>query len=94
MPLLLLLKSVEFDDDVALLLSVAGLVMAPHVAADVKCLEGLDGKRKQFLTRFTYSILIRIFYVSCRISFVSNIRNKTKLNYIFRNTANDHHIQI
>ena len=28
--LLLLLKSVEFDDDVALLLSVAGLVMGPH----------------------------------------------------------------
>ena len=26
----LLLKSVEFDDDVALLLSVAGLVMGPH----------------------------------------------------------------
>jgi len=29
--LLLLLKSVELDDDVALLLSVAGLVMGPHV---------------------------------------------------------------
>jgi len=29
--LLLLLKSVEFDDDVALLLSVAGLVMGPVV---------------------------------------------------------------
>jgi len=28
--LLLLLKSVEFDDDVALLLSFAGLVMRPH----------------------------------------------------------------
>jgi len=28
--LLLLLKSVEFDDDVALLLNVAGLVMGPH----------------------------------------------------------------
>jgi len=28
--LLLLLKSIEFDDDVALLLSVAGLVMGPH----------------------------------------------------------------
>ena len=32
--LLLLLKSVEFDDDVALLLSVAGLVMAPHVTSE------------------------------------------------------------
>jgi len=31
--LLLLLKSVEFDDDVALLLSVAGLVMGPHVTS-------------------------------------------------------------
>jgi len=30
--LLLLLKSVEFDDDVALLLSVAGLVVGPYVA--------------------------------------------------------------
>ena len=29
--LLLLLKSVEYDDDVALLLSVAGLVMGTHV---------------------------------------------------------------
>jgi len=29
--LLLLLKSVEFDDDVALLLSVAGLVVGPQV---------------------------------------------------------------
>ena len=33
--LLLLLKSVEFDDDVALqLLSVAGLVMGPHVTSE------------------------------------------------------------
>ena len=32
MLLLLLLKSVEFDDDVALLLSVAGLVMGPHLS--------------------------------------------------------------
>ena len=32
--LLLLLKSVEFDDDVALLLSVAGLVMGPHVTLE------------------------------------------------------------
>jgi len=31
--LLLLLKSVEFDDDAALLLSVAGLVMGPHVTS-------------------------------------------------------------
>jgi len=31
---LLLLKSVEFDDDVALLLSVAGLVMGPHVSSE------------------------------------------------------------
>ena len=31
--LLLLLKSVEFDDDVALLLSVAGLVMGPRVTS-------------------------------------------------------------
>jgi len=31
---LLLLKSVEFDDDVALLLSVAGLVMGPHVTSE------------------------------------------------------------
>jgi len=31
--LLLLLKSVELDDDVALLLSVAGLVMGPHVTS-------------------------------------------------------------
>jgi len=31
--LLLLLKSVEFDDDVALLLSVAGLVMGPCVTS-------------------------------------------------------------
>ena len=30
----LLLKSVEFDDDVALLLSVAGLVMRPHVTSE------------------------------------------------------------
>ena len=28
------LKSVEFDDDVALLLSVAGLVMGPHVTSE------------------------------------------------------------
>ena len=33
MLLLLLLKSVEFDDDDALLLSVAGLVMGPHVTS-------------------------------------------------------------
>jgi len=32
--LLLLLKSIEFDDDVALLLSVAGLVMGPHVTSE------------------------------------------------------------
>jgi len=32
--LLLLLKSVEFDDDVALLLSGAGLVMRPHVTSE------------------------------------------------------------
>jgi len=32
--LLLLLKSVEFDDNVALLLSVAGLVMVPHVTSE------------------------------------------------------------
>jgi len=32
--LLLLLKSVEFDDDVALLLSVAGLVVGPHVTSE------------------------------------------------------------
>jgi len=32
--LLLLLKSVEFDDDVALLLSVASLVMGPHVTSE------------------------------------------------------------
>jgi len=32
--LVLLLKSVEFDDDVALLLSVAGLVMGPHVTSE------------------------------------------------------------
>ena len=32
--LLLLLKSVEFDDDVALLLSVAGLVIGPHVTSE------------------------------------------------------------
>ena len=31
--LLLLLKSVEFDDAVALLLNVAGLVMGPHVTS-------------------------------------------------------------
>jgi len=30
----LLLKSVELDDDVALLLSVAGLVMGPHVTSE------------------------------------------------------------
>jgi len=30
----LLLKSVEFDDDVELLLSVAGLVMGPHVTSE------------------------------------------------------------
>ena len=30
--LLLLLKSIEFDDGVALLLSVAGLVVGPYVA--------------------------------------------------------------
>jgi len=34
MLLLLLLKSVEFDDDVALLLSVAGLVMGPNVTSE------------------------------------------------------------
>ena len=34
MLLLLLLKSVEFDDDVALLLSVAGLVIGPHVTSE------------------------------------------------------------
>jgi len=34
MLLLLLLKSVEFDDDAALLLSVAGLVMGPHVTSE------------------------------------------------------------
>jgi len=32
--LLLLLKSVEFDNDVALLLSVAGLVIGPHVTSE------------------------------------------------------------
>ena len=32
--LLLLLKSVEFDDDVALLLSVASLVMGPQVTSE------------------------------------------------------------
>ena len=32
--LLLLLKSVEFDDDVVLLLSVASLVMGPHVTSE------------------------------------------------------------
>ena len=32
--LLLLLKSVEFDGDVALLLSVAGLVMGPHATSE------------------------------------------------------------
>ena len=32
--LLLLLKSVELDDDVALLLSVAGLVMGPRVTSE------------------------------------------------------------
>ena len=32
--LLLLLKSIEFDDDVALLLSVAGLVMGRHVTSE------------------------------------------------------------
>jgi len=32
--LLLLLKSVELDDDVALLLSVAGLVVGPHVTSE------------------------------------------------------------
>ena len=32
--LLLLLKSVEFDDDVALLLSVAGLVVGPHLTSE------------------------------------------------------------
>ena len=32
--LLLLLKSVELDDDVALPLSVAGLVMGPHVTSE------------------------------------------------------------
>ena len=32
--MLLLLKSVEFDDDVALLLSVAGLVTGPHVTSE------------------------------------------------------------
>ena len=34
MLLLLLLKSVEFDDDVAPLLSVAGLVVGPHVTSE------------------------------------------------------------
>jgi len=34
MLLLLLLKSVEFDDDVAPLPSVAGLVMGPHVTSE------------------------------------------------------------
>ena len=32
--LLLLLKSVEFDDAVAMLLSVAGLVVGPHVTSE------------------------------------------------------------
>jgi len=32
--LLLLLKSVEFDDDVALILSVAGLDMGPHLTPE------------------------------------------------------------
>jgi len=32
--MLLLLKSVEFHDDAALLLSVAGLVMGPHVTSE------------------------------------------------------------
>jgi len=39
--LLLLLKSVEFDDDVALLLSVAGLVVGPHVTSESE-IEGTD----------------------------------------------------
>ena len=36
--LLLLLKSVEFDDDVALLLSVAGLVMGPQSKSEAQTL--------------------------------------------------------
>ena len=36
--MLLLLKSVEFDDDAALLLSVAGLVMGPHVTSESEIL--------------------------------------------------------
>jgi len=39
--MLLLLKSVEFDDDVALLQSVAGLVMGPHVTSESE-IEGID----------------------------------------------------
>jgi len=31
---MMMMKSVEFDDDVALLLSVAGLVMGPHVTSE------------------------------------------------------------
>jgi len=39
--LLLLLKSLEFEDDVALLLSVAGLVMGLHVSLESK-IRGTD----------------------------------------------------
>jgi len=45
--LLLLLKSVEFDDDVALLLSVAGLVVGPVVTLGPTQQEVVDHYRRE-----------------------------------------------
>jgi len=48
--LLLLLKSVEFDDDVALLLSVAGLVMGLQVTSESE-IGGTDSAALRTLRR-------------------------------------------
>ena len=55
--LLLLLKSVEFDDDVALLLSVAGLVMGPHVTSESE-IRGTDSAALR--TSWTSGVLVGI----------------------------------
>ena len=55
--LLLLLKSVEFDDDVALLLSVAGLVVGPHVTSESE-IGGTDSAALR--TSWTSGVLVGI----------------------------------
>ena len=60
--LLRLLKSVEYDDDVALLLSVAGLVMGPHVTSESE-IGGTDSAALR--TSWTCLRLCRSCVTSC-----------------------------